>query len=59
MSDVWMCACGRLSKPALIVPNHAALMHAYPLVIGGPKVSAQIVAIEQPHSSAPRAETAL
>jgi hypothetical protein len=54
-----MCACARLSKPALIVPNHAALMQAYPLVIGGPKVSARIVAIEQPHSSAPRAETAL
>jgi hypothetical protein len=53
-----MCAAARLSKPALIVPNHAALMRAYPLVIGGAKVSAQIVAIEQPHSSAARAEIA-
>jgi hypothetical protein len=46
-----MFAAARLSKRALIFSNHAALMRAYPIISGGPKVSARIVAIEQPRSS--------
>jgi hypothetical protein len=54
-----MFASARLSKRAQIVPDHAALMHAYRIITGQSEVSARIVAIEQPRSSATFVEAAL
>jgi hypothetical protein len=54
-----MFASTRLSKRAPIVSDHAALMHAHRVISDEPEVSARIVAIEQPRSSATLVETAL